>query len=623
MSLTEPVPQREPLTVLFSARTDTGQVRSTNEDNFLVDRRLRLYVVCDGLGGHQGGEIASATAVNVVREGVLKRRDAIERYDRERADESELLEMLGSVGRVANQRIHERGRQSAAQRGMGTTLSLLLLAGDRGFIAHVGDTRIYRLRDGLLQQLTEDHSLVTEMRRGLYMTREQIDALDARLKNQITRAVGVHDTVEVDVFSIDVLPGDRYLLCSDGLHGLVSDADLTTLIAHPELVEAASRLVDRANANGGKDNITAIVVELSAPRTPEAHRQIWPIFEVVRSTSLFQGLADLELASIIERINVVSLAAGEALVRDASTLPGLFMVLEGELQVVRQAEVVAMLRRGDFFGEDALFLERTSGATVLGSAAGASIGVVERRHFDELQRTSPNVALKLALAIGRSLARKVEASAREGGSMRLLYKDPGAMTRPVPRPATSQRVMADTEPEPMARMTHESSALPTATGLRRPRGADRRAGAAAVTHPAIPVIRGPTSAELGPVAPSAPFPPAPPPLPDARQIDPRQFAITQTRNDVGPRSVAGRADTLPMGPSAAAASGSEPGPMVSSSAPLRSGQATPTPATLFRTPPAVPDMALQVADTGPSERPVIEPERSDEADENAASEEKL
>jgi len=600
MSLTEPVPQREPLTVLFSARTDTGLVRSTNEDNFLVDRRLRLYVVCDGLGGHQGGEIASATAVNVAREGVLKRRDALESYERDRADETELIEMLGSVGRVANQRIHERGRQSPAQRGMGTTLSLLLLAGDRGFIAHVGDTRIYRLRDGLLQQLTEDHSLVTEMRRGLYMTREQIDALDARLKNQITRAVGVHDTVEVDVFSIDVLPGDRYLLCSDGLHGLVSDDDLKPLIAHPELVEAASRLVDRANAAGGKDNITAIVIELSAPRTPEAHRLIWPIFEVVRSTSLFQGLADLELASIIERIHVVPLAAGEALVRDASTLPGLFMVLEGELQVVRQAEVVAMLRRGDFFGEDALFLERSSGATVLGSAAGASIGVVERRHFDELQRTSPNVALKLALAIGRSLARKVEASAREGGSIRLLYKDPGAMTRPVPRPATNQRVMADTEPESMARVTQESSGLPTAPVLRRPRGSDRR-GASAVTHPAIPVLRGPTSAEL-----------APPPLPH----DPRQLAVTQTRGDrpilapvafTGPRLAAAHADTMPQWPGGqlptSGASGMPGEPIVSTSAILRSAHATPRPPTLFTTPAAPP--SLETADTGPSPRPIV------------------
>ncbi len=540
----QPVLAREPLSVLFSARTDTGQVRTANEDNFLVDRRLRLYVVCDGLGGHQGGEVASATAVNSVREGVLKQRDVIERYERERGSEAALIEMLATVGRVANQRIYERGRQNAGQRGMGTTLSMLLLAGDRAFIAHVGDTRIYRLRDGQLMQLTEDHSLITEMRRGLHMTREQIEALDGRLKHQITRAVGVHDAVEIDVFSVDVLPNDRFLLCSDGLHGLVPESELAPLIAFPELVEAASRLVDRANAAGGKDNITAIVVEVQEPRTPNAHRQVWPIFEIVRTTSLFQGLADLELASLSERINVVAVAAGEALVRDASPLPGLFLVLEGELQVLRQAEVVAMLRRGDFFGEDALLLERSSGTTVLGSASGASVGLVERRHFDELQRTSPNVALKLAIAIGRALARKVEASAREGGTLRLLYKDPGAMTRPVPRPATGTRIMADTEPEPMVRVPQEVGSPPTATVLRRPRSTERRTGSS-VTHPAIPVMRGPTSSDMPP--------PVPPTQPHARvetrevPDGTRSFERPVATQDVAYRMM-GRADTIPVGP---------------------------------------------------------------------------
>ncbi len=539
----QPALAREPLTVLFSARTDTGQVRTANEDNFLVDRRLRLYVVCDGLGGHQGGEVASATAVNSVREGVLKQRDVVERYERERSTETALLEMLASVGRVANQRIYERGRQNAGQRGMGTTLSMLLLAGERAFVAHVGDTRIYRLRNGQLMQLTEDHSLVTEMRRGLTMTREQLEALDGRLKHQITRAVGVHDAVEIDVFSVDVLPNDRFLLCSDGLHGLVPESEMAELIAFPQLVEAASRLVDRANAAGGKDNITAIVVEVQEPRTPNAHRQVWPIFEIVRTTSLFQGLADLELASLSERINVVPVAAGEALVRDASPLPGLFLVLEGELQVLRQAEVVAVLRRGDFFGEDALLLERASGTTVLGSASGASVGLVERRHFDELQRTSPNVALKLAIAIGRALARKVEASAREGGTLRLLYKDPGAMTRPVPRPATGSRILADTEPEPTARIAQEASSPPTATVLRRPRSTERRAGSA-ITHPAIPVMRGPTSADTPP--------PVPPTQPQPR-VDPREAEGSRgmQRPELGPEiayRLMGRADTIPVGP---------------------------------------------------------------------------
>lgn len=508
MSLIEPVPQREPLAVLFSARTDTGHVRAINEDNFLVDRRLRLYVVCDGLGGHQSGEVASATAVNLVREGLLKHRDAIDRYDREREGEHELLELLAAVAGEVNDRIFERGRQNPTQRGMGTTMSLLLLSGDKGFVAHVGDTRIYRHRGGALSQVTEDHSLITEMQRNLQMTREQVEALDGRIKNQITRAVGVSGKVAVDVFAIDVRPGDRYLLCSDGLHGLVPPDDLAALVAYPDLVEAASRLVDAANAAGGRDNITAIVVQIEAPAQPDAPRPVWPIFDVMRATTLFQGLSDLELASIIDGVDLRSVAPSETLVTDTAPLPGLCVVLEGELQALRAAEVVAVMKRGDFFAEDALVYERVSGSTVIGSATGASVVLVERRHFEELQRTFPNVALKLAVSIARSLARKVEASAREG-SMRLLYRDPATLTRPVPRPATSPRVLADTEPEYPARRTPATAPLTPTAVMRRARGADRRGGHA-VTQPSVPVLRGPSAFDSPPPLPAPPEADAPP-----------------------------------------------------------------------------------------------------------------
>lgn len=487
MSSIAPAPQREPLTVQFSARTDVGRVRANNEDNFLVDRRLRLYVVCDGLGGHHGGDIASATAVNLVREVVLSRRDALEHYELHRDADTAIIDMLEDAAAAANARVYERGSRRGDERRMATTLSLLLLAGARAFIAHVGDTRIYRWRDGLMLQLTEDHSLITEMRREVHMSREQIESLDGRLKNQITRAVGVSADVEVDVFSVDVEIGDRFLLCSDGLHGVVPEEQLARLVSHPELVETASRLVDAANGLGGKDNITAIVVELSAPMVPAANRRVWPIFEVARTTSLFQGLADLELTTVLEQVQVLSLKAEEALVRGSSTLLGLYLVLEGELQVVRRAEVVATLGRADFFAEDAILIERSSGATVTATAAGAVVAVIERTRFEELQRTRPDVALKLSLAVGRSLARKVDGYVREGGVMQFRYKDPGAMTRPLPRPAKNPRVLADTEPEIGASFRD----IPTSAAavLRRPRS-DKRRAALGATQPAIPVLRG-------------------------------------------------------------------------------------------------------------------------------------
>lgn len=535
----EPVSRREPMTVLFSARTDTGRVRSTNEDHFLVDRRLRLYVVCDGLGGHQGGEIASSIAVNAVRDALLRKKEVLEGYDFGVAhhDEGAVLALLREAVREANARIYERAQHSPSQRGMGTTLSLLVIARDRGFVAHVGDTRIYRLRAGQLRQVTVDHSLLTELRRDMNMTPRQIEALDPRLKNQITRAVGVHDSVEVDAFEVELQPGDRFLLCSDGLHGLIEDAEIAVELGHQDLVEAAVHLIDRANAAGGRDNITAIVVQLEPPPAAESPRRIWPLFEAVRAALLFQGLSDLELTRVLDGANVVGLAASDVLVREAAAMPGLFIVVEGELQVLRQAEVIAVLRQGDYFSEDALFLERQSGTTIIANGEGARVVVVDRRHFEELQRTAPTIALKLALSVGRSLARKVEATVREGGATRVLFKDPGAMTRPVPRPPTSPRVLADTEPEPRSRIfAHVDPADLTdrgvppppmpATVARRPRAESRRVYSA-VTQPAIPVVHGPISAEI-PVSRWAPGGPSgavtgPPSMPVAA-VEPRPYA---------------------------------------------------------------------------------------------------
>ncbi len=435
-----PSPKREPFSVLFSARTDTGRLRSHNEDNFLVDRKLRLYIVCDGLGGHEGGEIASATAVNVVRDVLLRRRAIIEGYDwgDEIHEEADVIGLLRDAVSEANHRIYERGHQTPTARAMGTTLSLLLLARDRGFIAHVGDTRVYQLRDGKLRQLTDDHSLLNEMQRGFTMSAEALEAIDGRMKNQVTRAVGVHATMACDVFVFAVAPGDRYLLASDGLHALVPAPELAAITAQPELVDVASRLVDRANECGGRDNITAICVELLAAALPgDDRRRIWPAFEATRASHFFQGLSNSELARLLETCLQIAAEPGEVLVMDEQPLAGLFLMLDGEADVVRDGEIAARLKPGDYFGEDALVLDRMSNAAVRVSDDGPALVLVyERRAFEELQRTTPTTALRIALASARALARKMGASLRDPTDTRLAFKDPGALTRPASRPMT-------------------------------------------------------------------------------------------------------------------------------------------------------------------------------------------
>jgi len=451
MTRTDFARHREPLTVIFSARTDTGRVRATNEDNYLIDRKLRLYVVCDGLGGHASGEVASATAVNVVRDSLVRRRAILEafEYDTGAVDESTLLQLLREVVAQANAAIHDRARHVPAQRGMGTTLSLLLIARDKVFTAHVGDSRIYRLRAGALWQMSEDHSLLNEMRRGLSMSPTLLAQLDGRTRNQITRAVGVHESVDVDVEVSDALPGDRYLLASDGLHGLLSEAAIAGVIVENDISLVADRLVDAANAAGGKDNITAIAIALEEAPLSKAPNRIWPEFDALRATPLFRTLSDDDLTLFLEVSQALTLEGGDLLVTEDRTgpVPGLFIVTEGEVVITRQGEVMAHLRPGDTFGEESLFIERTSTVSLVAADAGASVLLIERPHFEALALARPNNALAFALAVSRSLARKVDASAREAGS-RVVYRPAGHPTRPVPRPASNPRLLVDTEPEP-------------------------------------------------------------------------------------------------------------------------------------------------------------------------------
>src|SRR4051812_46796948 len=226
-----------------SARTDTGRQRPANEDSYWVGNPL--FVLADGMGGAQAGEVASQTAVEVFTGGLP---------DGPGSHEERLA---GLVGR-ANARIHELAQSDDAHAGMGTTLTAAYVGEDDLAIAHVGDSRLYVLRDGELQQLTDDHSLVGELvRRGQISAEE---AEDHPQRSIITRALGIEDEVVVDHRTWPVRDGDVFLICSDGLTGMVADERVAEIIRDaPSLNQAAQLLIQAANDAGGRDNITPIL----------------------------------------------------------------------------------------------------------------------------------------------------------------------------------------------------------------------------------------------------------------------------------------------------------------------------------------------------------------------------
>ncbi len=232
----------------MAALTHKGRVRDHNEDSLYFDIRDRVMIVCDGMGGHAGGHIASELAVQVVSNGLRQLRSS------DWAEEDKVIEAMKSAVFGANDHILSRSRVDTELSDMGTTIVGLAFMRDRVITVNVGDSRIYRISAEGIEQVSEDHSLVAERVRAGLLDPDSDEA--ALLGNIVTRALGM-EQVTIDITVEDLMPGDTYLLCSDGLSDLVSDDDMFTIVNGTESLEQAClMLVDLANQRGGIDNIT-------------------------------------------------------------------------------------------------------------------------------------------------------------------------------------------------------------------------------------------------------------------------------------------------------------------------------------------------------------------------------
>ena len=255
------------LTIRIAGNSDTGRVREHNEDSIAVRPDLGLAILADGMGGHLAGEVASRLAVQSVVNELERALAEAPLASGDDDDGTEAVYLMLNTVAQANSLVYQNAQASVERTGMGTTLVLALFAASKVTIAHVGDSRAYRMRDTHLERLTQDHSMVEEaVRKGLF-TREEAQRNFS--KNIITRALGVGPDVDTDVQQFAVLAGDLYLLCSDGLTDLVSDADLQLALQQfgSNLDELVGRLIALANTRGGHDNISVVLAHCQSPQT--------------------------------------------------------------------------------------------------------------------------------------------------------------------------------------------------------------------------------------------------------------------------------------------------------------------------------------------------------------------
>ena len=245
------------LRTIISGQTDPGIVRNRNEDALAWDEPIHLAMLADGMGGHNAGDVASSMALGIIQDTLFERLPKLSRPDSGRQRTALILNVIEK----ANTHIYQTAQANIEKTGMGTTLALTLFHRDKVIVAHIGDSRIYRLRKHRLKSLTHDHSLVNQLVAQGTMTKEE--AKISRYKNVITRALGHKDRVEPEIRTLKTMTQDIYLLCSDGLYDMMSERDIRDIVtSHGEdLRAAAQQLIAKANENGGKDNITAILVK--------------------------------------------------------------------------------------------------------------------------------------------------------------------------------------------------------------------------------------------------------------------------------------------------------------------------------------------------------------------------
>lgn len=413
--------------IQYCGLTDVGRIRPENEDNFLADPELNLYVVCDGMGGHAAGEIASKIAVQTFHHEVWKEHDRIKSYlaGENGVNKLDLLNLMAFAANRASSEVHSEASKNSDWTGMGTTLVAMLIAGTEAFILNVGDSRAYMLRNESLEQLTTDHTVYNELVSTGQLPLAQAEELG--LANSITRAIGTFEHTNPETLIVDLLHNDRFLICSDGLsHYFEDDIEiLGELVAIHDLNNGTQTMIDIANEAGGGDNITAITISVSesGQGNEQRSRTLRLKRKLLAKMPLFNQLDERELLHVLQVTEVVSFKNGETIISEGEEGDSLFILLEGEVRVKNGENELALLVPGDHFGEMALVRGEPRSADVI-SKGDSELMVIRRAEFFEILRQEHQLAVKLLWQfLGVLSNRFADTSQKLGKAKKMLGSD--------------------------------------------------------------------------------------------------------------------------------------------------------------------------------------------------------
>ncbi|MGC8926320.1 MAG: Stp1/IreP family PP2C-type Ser/Thr phosphatase [Myxococcota bacterium] len=372
--------------------TDVGRKRPHNEDNFFVDNDNKIYIVCDGMGGANAGEVASRMAVDIISARMRERIDEIRELSSENTFDSKqkIKTIISDAVSEASLKIFEIASREESKKGMGTTLVMLIICGENAFVSNVGDSRAYLIRDNQVYQITEDHTLVQEqLKRGLITPEE---AKNVTYGNVITRAVGVMESVMVDTTHIELMAGDIFLLCTDGLHGYTEDKDVLSFITCSTLEEMANCAIEFANRSGGKDNITAIFVRVSTELKTEVPAS--DKINLLKSVRLFKYCSYQEIMKVLSVATIETFEKDEIILMENEPGEEFYIILSGEVLVKSNSKPIATLGVGKHFGEMSLIDLAPRSASVVTTQPSKLIKI-KRKDFVALIKEDTHLGIKL------------------------------------------------------------------------------------------------------------------------------------------------------------------------------------------------------------------------------------
>lgn len=398
------------------ALSDPGLKRSANEDFFLMDEEIGLFVVCDGVGGHVAGGTASDMAGKMIRKVMNEGRTILQKYNSDRSlkNRAVVAGLLQKAIQTANEQIYRMAEVDVVKRGMCTTVVALVILDDYAILAHAGDSRIYLYRSGQVHQLTEDHKYAIEMVKRGMMKAE--DAAKSPQANVLTRAVGIQPAVQIDTLQLELAAGDFFLLCSDGLHNYADRNELKRRFSTADPRTMPSELVEFAKSMGGADNVTAICVKLEMEKTAKDD-----VVDALKKTEIFGKIPMFRYLGYTEMTKVLSIAhlkkfsQGAAVVKQGDPSDEMYIVAAGDTDVLKNNVKIAERKKGDFFGEMGIFDNAPRSATVMATTDVTAI-TLHRKDLLELLRQESQIAVKLLWALNRELNDRIRKSSEDVAS---------------------------------------------------------------------------------------------------------------------------------------------------------------------------------------------------------------